>query len=116
MTATLSNGSDTFAATIRVGYASSNDSQTVLHRNLDGSISVSLRADLPRSGDLPLLFDDVADAHACRAALTLPAVWTLEDDLTEVEMTFVRSGRLSAVQQEDRSLWLLEVGYQEVET
>lgn len=111
----LSNGVADFTPELRLGFESDNDSQNVEHKHLDGSFGHSLRPDEPRSGSLSLFFTTAPAAEACRAALALPAVWTWVDDgVDETNMTFVRRGRLGAVQQDARLRWVLDVGFREV--
>jgi hypothetical protein len=111
----LSNGVDEFAPELRLGFESDNESQNIEHNHLDGSMGHTLRPDEPRSGTLRLFFTSASEANACREALALPGVWTWTDaGVDEVNMTFVRSRGLRAVQQAARLRWVLEVGYREV--
>jgi hypothetical protein len=114
---TLSNGVDDFTPELRLGFQSDNESQNVEHKHLDGVLGYSLRPDEPRSGTLNLFFTDAASAAACRVALTQPNVWTWVDGgVDETNMTFVRKGALSTIQQDARLRWVLELGYREVPT
>ena len=111
----LSNGVDTITPDLILGFESSNDSGTVVHRKLDGTVDVSIAADSPRDGDLRLFFAAEADAKAARELLIQPTVWTLTAEIDTADgMTFVRQGTMSAVQQDARLRWVLTVGYQEI--
>lgn len=110
----LTNGVDTIEPDLILGFESSNDSGTVVHRKLDGSVDVSISDDTPREGELRFFFIDESDAEAARQLLAVAAVWTLTAEIDTASMTFVRAGRLSASQQESRLRWILNVGYQEI--
>lgn len=114
MTAVLTRGANTITAKARIGYEAEQESRTVAHGVLNGPTSYSLRPDGPRTGDLELLFWNAADAEAARVLLAQPGTWDLADDVTEIEMNFVRYGRLRIIQQANRARWILRVGFIEV--
>lgn len=114
MTFTITDGATTIEPWDRIGFRSSSESTTVLHQMIDGTLDASLGVDLPRAGELELLFLTEAAAEAARQALAVPAVWTATDTYATVSFTFVRQGRLDVEQQENRLRWKVTVGYQEL--
>jgi hypothetical protein len=117
MTTTLTNGNDTIVPLIATGYDAGTDSRNVLHPVIGATApSVSLAPDTMRASTLSLLFESRADAWAAHTLLAVPDVWNLTDpDVPEIGMTFVRSGSMRiSLDPETRTLWLLDVGYQEV--
>jgi hypothetical protein len=112
----LTNGTTTFTPELRIGFEASNTAGAIVHTLLDGAVAFSLQKDKPRAGSLELLFTTSALAETARQALKEPAVWTITDDLPAVSFQFVRQGDLRAAQQEDRDLWVLSVGFQELST
>lgn len=115
MAHTLTAGSDTITPTQINAYEAVTESANIVHRHLDRSVGVSIGDDDPRSGTLNLLFDDRAAAWAAHALLRTAAVWTLESDLAELNMTFVRAEVLRITLDTDTNrLWKVELGFQEV--
>ena len=111
----LTNGVDTITPWDRIGFESHNQPRTIVHDLLNGDIAVSIIPPRPRSGPLLLLFAEADDAETARQALLAPAVWTVTDPVPAINgLRFVVSDDISPAQQDDRSTWLLNLGYQEV--
>ena len=92
-------------------------SRNVTHRLIGGGIAASLVAPDPRSGDLPLLYDDVAAAWAAIELHKHPTTFVLTDPESPwMDMTYFLSGELSPAPERETSgaRWIVRVGYQEV--
>lgn len=116
MSPTISNtaGTTILVADLRLGYDGvSTESRNIVHTTLSGT-AVTLRDDTPRRGRLSLFFALESDAWAAFDALAVADVWELVDDVTAVDMRFVRDASMSPIQQDNRARWVLEVGFQEV--
>lgn len=99
------------------GFAADAESGNVIHQLIaPGQIAVTLVGDLPRTGTLRLLYADAAAAESARVLLGRPTSFVFADvEVPQAGMTFVRSGRLGNVlEDQTRALWILEVGFQEI--
>lgn len=119
MTTTITRTSDS-ATTIPdlvLGYEASRESRNVVHDLIGGGIAVTLVDPRPRSGTLELLYPLEADAAAAFDLHSVASTFTLvNDDLTGIDMTYVLDGSLGvALDDETRAVWVVSVGYQEVD-
>lgn len=108
---------DTVTPVLIDGWAPTARSGNIIHDLLTpGQIAVVLRGDMPRSGNLELLFDDDTDAEDAREILGRPTTFELEDtDRPVVDMTFVRVDTISPAMFDGlRAVWTFSVGYQEI--
>lgn len=115
---TLSNGTVTITPTLVTGYEAPSESRNVAHVIIGrAGDDVSLQPDSLRNGSLELLFVSKADAWAAREMHAAAGVFTLaDDDIPEIGMRYVRDGSMTlALESETRELWLLTVGYREVD-
>lgn len=118
-TITVQDGTgDTTQPILITGWAPDAESGNVVHRLLaPGTIAVTLVGDIPRSGNLTLLYADDAEAEAARLLFGRASAFTLTDsERPVVNMTFVRQGVLTpAIHDEVRDVWEFTVGFQEIE-
>lgn len=100
------------------GFMSTADPENTITRLIGGGIAVTLVGGELQEGTLRLVYSSAASAEAARAMFRRPSKFTLTStDRPEVGMTFVRSGALGrALDDVTRSIWVLEVGFQEVES
>lgn len=113
---TLTSGAVTITPDLRVGYDDvRSTARNVVHNILgEDAPDVTLRDEGLRNGSLKLLFSTATAAWDAYDKLRVAKVWALADDIAGVQMNLVRDGDLRPVQQEDRSTWILTVGFQEV--
>lgn len=118
ITLTALDGTDDTTTPILIdGWASAAESGNVVHELIaPGTIAVTLVGDLPRTGELQLVYDDDATAEAARLLLGRTCAFTLQhDDRPVVNMTFVRAGALTpAIHDQVRAVWVFGVGFQEI--
>lgn len=102
--------------TIIVGWAPNAESGNIVHEMIDGTIAVTLVGDLPRSGDLNLIYPSDDEAEAARLLLARATWFTLTDPTRPViEMSFVRRGTITPAMHESLDdVWSFRVGFQEI--
>lgn len=118
MTTSISDGTDTFTATLMDGYTASRPSRNVPHAILGSNApAVSLRPAGLRTGSLRLLFALHATAVSATALLASGAELTLDDtDFPTINMSFVLDGDVELSLDEDtRSVWWVQFEFQEVD-
>lgn len=110
--------SSTTSPVIVNGYETRRQAQNRVHDLISGGIAVALIQPRPRAGTLRLVYETEADAFAAFTLHTEETVFTLAvDDVTSVSMSYVTDGDMSlALDEETQTVWVLSVGYQEVET
>ena len=112
MSATISNGVDSFTTLEVTDYEAVSQTLNVYHL----PSHVSLQGEGPRSGSLPLLFSSLADAVTAWSILSGASVFTFSyPDLPALDMSFVRDGDMSLkIHPLLRNRWTIDVGYREV--
>lgn len=117
MTTTITDGTSVITPDLVLGYETDNDATNIFHEILGrADYDVSVAPDRLRSGELLLFFEAEADAKSAREFHLAAVRFTLAtDDLTLMDMTYVRRGGMRlALDSETRTRWTLTVGYQEV--
>jgi hypothetical protein len=117
MTWTISDGIDEFSPLVVTTYEAASQSGNITHEIIGrpGDPDYSLGDESPREGSLSIMFSSAATMTAGAAILSRPAVFTLVDDeVPEVDMTFIRQGAMRRRRGRTRGSWLLEVGFTEV--
>lgn len=115
---TANNGVGETTPTIVDGYEATRTSRNIVHDLISGGIAVTLISPRPRSGTLRLVYATESDAafsvllHAEETTFTL-----VDDDRDSLAMTYVidGSGVEIALDDESRDVWVVSVGFQEVE-
>lgn len=100
-----------------LGYEATSESLNVVHKIIGRSDpDITLRGDGLRSGSLEQFYLSRASAWAARTLQAAAATFTVVDStLTELNMTFVRTGRMSIELDSDTATrWILTVDYQEI--
>jgi hypothetical protein len=120
MSATISatNGAGTTSPlTILSPWETARRSRNIVHDLVGGGIVVSLVAPRPRSGEMQLLYDTESAAFAAVALHAIETSFTLtESDPASVSMTYVVDGQVSiALDEASLLVWIVTVGYQEIE-
>jgi len=120
MTTTITAQDGTGASTNPVEiaeWAPCAESGNIVHELLaPGTIAVTVVGDLPRSGELTLVYTSDDTAEAARQLLGRPTSFVLTDtERPVVGMTFVRRGRITpAIHDALDDVWMIEVGFQEI--
>lgn len=112
----LDGTTDDFSPLAVVAWSPATESGNIVHRQLDGTIAVTIIGESPRSGELRMIFDNDTDADAARALLSRRTSFSLADtDRPTVDMDFIRYGQMSTVINDQvRQVWEFTVGFQEV--
>lgn len=99
------------------GYETSRQSRNIVYDLLAGGIYVVLVSPRPRNGVMRLVYENEADAFEAVALHGLETHFTLEsDEVPSVNMTYVVDGEISAeLDPETLTVWVVTVGYQEVD-
>lgn len=108
---------DVTSPVLVLGWETKRQSQNIIHDLIGGGIGVTLIRPRPRSGTLELLYtseDDAAEALEFHGRET---TFSLSDtDRSSVAMTYVVNGECGlALDRDTRDVWVVAVGYQEVE-
>lgn len=115
MAVTVTDGTTTVTAQLRVGYKHERAGYSEAHDIIEGDVELTNRPMGPRAGTLTLLFDDEADAFAADLIHAAGVDLTIEhDDLPAADMVYGVHGRTRLEQDDDRLVWLLEVDFLEV--
>lgn len=119
MTTTITRASDsaTTVPDLVLGYESRRSSRSVVHDLIGGGIAVTLVEPRLRSGKLELFYPDEADAWVSFNLHGVADVFTVgSDDVPDIDMAYVVDGDVSiALDDQTRAVWVVSVGYQEVE-
>ena len=101
-----------------LGYETEQESQNIVHDIIGGGIAITLVRPRPRAGRLRLFYLTEATANAARLLHARETTFTFTDtDLPTIAMTYALNGSISpALEDAGRKRWIVEVGYQEVET
>lgn len=115
---TITHAAGVITPTVQDGYAARIPTRSKVHVILGRrDPDVTFRPSGMRSGNLPLVFASAADAWAAVAVLVVPQQLTLTDpDQPHINMVFVvGEGEIAPrLDDETRSVWLLDVPFQEV--
>ena len=110
--------SESTEPTLVLGYDTEQESMNQVYDIIGGGIAVALVRPRPRSGTLRLFYLTEADADAARELHTRETTFSLvSSERSSIAMTYVLDGRLRVeLDEETRDRWVVEVGYQEIET
>lgn len=115
---TIIHGTGSITPEVVNGFEASREARSIVHTILGRpDPDVTFRPAGLRSGTLSLVFADGATAASAEAALTVPQVLTLTDpDVPKVGMSFVVAGGgvRTVLDDETRTVWIVEVPFQEV--
>lgn len=116
-TITAVSTSETTTPVVVNGYETARQSRNLVYDLLAGGIYVVLVSPRPRNGVLRLVYENETDAYEAVQLHTLETQFTLEsDERTSVNMTYVVDGQISAeLDPETLTVWIVTVGYQEVD-
>jgi hypothetical protein len=106
---------DTSTPLLMLGFETARSGQNIYHEILGGGQDVTLQPAPLRSGTLRFLYPDEASAVSAEVMFAKAAVFSVEDtDRAAVSMRFALDGTLNLNLDESRELWLVDVGYREV--
>jgi|GEM_PF-6125030 len=98
------------------GWEEAANGLNVINPVVGGGFDVTLRGTSLRNGAFELVYEDEADAAAAFAMHRRPSTFTITDsDRASVGMRYVVDGQISrALDEEERTYWIVRVEYQEV--
>ncbi len=121
MTVTVSatNGAGTSSPiTVLSEYSTAYPPRNVIHRLIGGGIAVSLIEPDPRAGTIRYMFTDEGLAWDCLTLHREASTFIVSDsDTPAVSMTYVTDGSGAGIALDDSTtrVWIVSIGYQEVD-
>lgn len=117
MTTTVTDGITIITPLMVLGWKSERQAGTVVHAVIGSpDVSATLRPAGSRQGTLGFLFDNLAQALALEAMLSLPSVFQLiETSAPALGMRFVATGAIGVSLEEDtRQCWITSCQFRQV--
>lgn len=116
ITAQDGTGDDTTPGLVD-GFNSTADPDTIVERLIGGGIAVTLNGGELQTGTLNLWYTSDDDAETARQLFRRRTSFALvSDERPTINMTFVRSGGIGRATRDSMNhVWVLTVGYQEIE-
>lgn len=117
MATTITSGTTTITPTLVLGWEANQDSRNIIHTIIGrSSPDVTLKPAALRSGTLEMLFETATAANNARLLHADAAVFTLtSSEQPLANMTYVVGNDISSVLEDTtRSLWQLNVSFQEI--
>ncbi|WP_157156263.1 hypothetical protein [Diaminobutyricimonas sp. LJ205] len=113
----ITSGTASVAPELVLGYQTNRESNNVVHRLVDGSVSVTLRETNLRAGTLELFFLTEPAAAECVQMHADGSLFLFtEPERPTLSMTYVVAGRIGfALEEQTRDRWIVSVDYQEVD-
>lgn len=116
MSTTVTDGSITLTARLRLDFSNVYESRNRIHELLGGGVAVTFGGQPLRTGTLSLLFTSESDAQSALEMHRSGYVFQVADTAKpSLNMTYVVAGQMEAAYQEDSSdAWIVNVDVQEV--